>query len=641
YEGNRYFSISELRRLAQAGVEQESATGPIPYISAKILESYRKAGFPYVKVSNKEELSTTSFERFVWFNIDEGIRARMRDIVIRCRKKSRSDYYRERIIAGSSELVKSGYFHREDIQNGIDSLIVELQNEGYLKARVQSISEEITDDKRNVNVFITIDEGPQTKIQSIQFVGLHDFEESTVKSHLGLSEGEALSLNQLEKGLLTIETQMHEKGYLDAHIANRDSSLVNYYADNSRAKLKIVVNEGPQNRVSSIVISGNNITDSQVILNELDFKVGDILTPETLSNSQYQLQGTGLFSRVEFTILERGSENPNRTVAIQVDERDPGVFTFGAGFNNEYNFTVRGFAGVSYRNLGGTARGVSTRIELRRITDISVLEHSTSVGYYEPFIFSSRTRGRVNLTNSKSIYSRFTSDDLIISEDKTELNLILEKEVTRQFKASWNLWTLEVSERYEEESGKTIEAQNIGSIGPRFEYDLRDDVFQPSRGIYTQLSADYSDPILGSTNKIRFARVTGGLNHYIPLYKSSFVFANSLRGGYIGNLNREESEIPETKGFFLGGRATIRGFDPRAIPNKGDLGVEDDEPLTVPVDSHFYLIKSEIRFPIAGILGGVIFYDGGAVKITNFHQRDEYRDAAGLGIRINTPVGPL
>jgi outer membrane protein insertion porin family len=66
-------------------------------------------------------------------------------------------------------------------------------------------------------------------------------------------------------------------------------------------------------------------------------------------------------------------------------------------------------------------------------------------------------------------------------------------------------------------------------------------------------------------------------------------------------------------------------------------------------DSYYYLLKTELRFPIwktfpfIGELSGAIFYDGGAVYI---NQPDvnipyPYRDSVGLGLRIATPVGPL
>ena len=40
-------------------------------------------------------------------------------------------------------------------------------------------------------------------------------------------------------------------------------------------------------------------------------------------------------------------------------------------------------------------------------------------------------------------------------------------------------------------------------------------------------------------------------------------------------------------------------------------------------------------------LFGAVFYDGGQVLIDGFTFEDRWRDAVGIGIRYNTPVGPL
>jgi outer membrane translocation and assembly module TamA len=57
------------------------------------------------------------------------------------------------------------------------------------------------------------------------------------------------------------------------------------------------------------------------------------------------------------------------------------------------------------------------------------------------------------------------------------------------------------------------------------------------------------------------------------------------------------------------------------------------------------IVNSEARFPIPlkSGLGGVVFYDGGNVyaKI-NFSQLvNNYTNSVGVGLRYNTPVGPI
>ena len=131
----------------------------------------------------------------------------------------------------------------------------------------------------------------------------------------------------------------------------------------------------------------------------------------------------------------------------------------------------------------------------------------------------------------------------------------------------------------------------------------------------------------------------GGFNFYVPL-TSKWTFANSMRGGYITNLNRNDGSIPESRGFYLGGQSTIRGYNLNAIPYRTNLLDTDERALTILTHSYFYLLKSEIRFPIFKALGGVVFYDGGEVRIAQ-RNRDDYKHAVGAGIRIATPVGPV
>ena len=58
-------------------------------------------------------------------------------------------------------------------------------------------------------------------------------------------------------------------------------------------------------------------------------------------------------------------------------------------------------------------------------------------------------------------------------------------------------------------------------------------------------------------------------------------------------------------------------------------------------NSKYYLLKSELRFPIIDAWGGVLFYDAGAVEIAKVYQPQAFRQSAGLGVRYNTPVGPV
>jgi outer membrane protein assembly factor BamA len=71
------------------------------------------------------------------------------------------------------------------------------------------------------------------------------------------------------------------------------------------------------------------------------------------------------------------------------------------------------------------------------------------------------------------------------------------------------------------------------------------------------------------------------------------------------------------------------------------LEVTSSTQRLIRTDSHYVLIKNELRFPIHGEHGGVVFYDGGMVRVTGVDMGRPYRDSVGVGYRYNTPVGPF
>jgi outer membrane translocation and assembly module TamA len=93
--------------------------------------------------------------------------------------------------------------------------------------------------------------------------------------------------------------------------------------------------------------------------------------------------------------------------------------------------------------------------------------------------------------------------------------------------------------------------------------------------------------------------------------------------------------IPFFKRYFLGGANNLRGwgrFDVAPVSGSGyPLG-----------GASFLNFSTEVRMPIWGSLGGVLFLDGGNVWTDpwTFNLNDMRYDV-GPGIRYNTKIGPI
>ncbi len=669
FSGYKRFSLSDILKVVKLDEYQRTSLDPISEVAERIRRHYLSKGYPQVRVETRSEEVPQNFLRKAFVKIEEGPRVRITDIEIAGRVSRPPKIYTDFVKENSSSLIRSGYYNREDLDLGYRNLVTHLRNEGYLRARVQSSRLEYSADKQSTKVILVLDEGPLTQIQSIQFTGIKAFRPEELLEVLDLQNQTPLRLNRLEEGLSRLSGFYRDRGYLEMKLMTEQDKIIEYNERGTLAKLNLNIFEGPQVLISSISIEGNTFTKDYVIRQEIDLKPGDILTPTKVDESVIRLNRLGIFSRVNIRTLEEGTTIANRNIIISVSERDPGTFRVGVGANSERNLTLIGSTGVGYSNLWGTARGVSTRVRLSsNVSEVNYPEHEITLGYLEPFMFKSRTRGRVNLTQSRTVrnFDKAREITQIVSSDRVEF--LLERDLTRFFKLTWKAWSLDSRLEFErngycpdsDPDNRTKcpgSQQQVAKIGPILDLDFRDNSFLPTLGSYSRLAVDYSNPNLGSSKGIEFSKVDGLFTHYYRVLGSSrWIWANSIRGGYIKNHSQtENSGIPASEVFLLGGLSSVRGFDGTIegdrIPRKDELPIQNSTDLVIRDYGTYYLLKSEIRFPIYEEIGGVFFYDGGQVyspdferyktETTEYQFKRSYRDAAGFGLRYNTPVGPV
>ncbi|MEO7276265.1 MAG: BamA/TamA family outer membrane protein, partial [Vicinamibacterales bacterium] len=124
--------------------------------------------------------------------------------------------------------------------------------------------------------------------------------------------------------------------------------------------------------------------------------------------------------------------------------------------------------------------------------------------------------------------------------------------------------------------------------------------------------------------------------YYIPLGKRA-VIAVRARAGAIDGLGAADSEspVPFFKRYFLGGSTNLRGW-----------GRFDVSPLSgsgLPIGGQTTMnFSTEVRLPLFGSLGGVVFLDGGNVWRDPWDFNfNEMRYDVGPGLRYDTKIGPI
>lgn len=607
----------------------------------KLKTFYIAEGYPHINITAFETKKDNLIKLFL--NVDEGPFTKIVDFRIIGQYSQDENFYKKKFFELGSKKIRDKVFIKEDMDLAVKNLLIYLQNEGYVNAKFSRVFISTEREKPGNGVLvIQIEEGSKVEVSDVKFNGVSEDNLKAVTQAANISANQTLSLNELEEAIANIKNYYHEAGYIEFKLLNINTDLVTYTDNNTKLDLKFDIQEGPKVEVQSIVVEGNTRTQDKIIRIELDFKPGEILNPSRIEESISRLQRTGHFNSVEILTLEKDSNIAKRTVVVKVTERDPGLRVLGIGLTDENKGTLHGYAGVAYRNFEGRGIGASFRSELNyNFAEVKYLEQKHTFGFVYPYLFDTRARFRASATRSNTIAdSRINK----VSEANTAI-FSLEQDFTSHITGifSYTVSTYKdhgIDPQDEIKYGYSSESLVIGSVGPTLDIDYRDNLFNPTRGSFSRFSLEYAAEPLGNNNADDFYRITGQTTHYFP-FKDRFVFAQSLRGGYIKDIDDRGEGIPfDKKGFSLGGRTTIRGFESSEFfPTTAEIGAS----YRLQTSSSYELIKSEFRFPISEEydLSGAIFYDGGRVHIEGVQLTNDWRDAAGIGIRYNTPVGPL
>jgi outer membrane protein assembly complex protein YaeT len=676
FEGNEHFSDRFLKNALKNSNLNENTEVLVPQLEQNLIKIYKRSGFHFVRVSVKVRFSKDQTRAHVNFYIKENNLVKIDKIKF---SGEFPDFTKKELLRKvkkySTRNIGKGVYSESALNSGLTSLKNDFYNLGYFNAFVNLENIKFNRQKNSVSIFIKVYTNSPTQVTKVDFIGNKEVSDFWLSELLNIRKGEVLNLNRLEEGLNLIEDYYLQRGFLRVYVEK--DQILKYSTDFKTARISISITENEQTLVSSIKIRGNAKTKKSIILRELDFKAGEVLTADKISSSTASLSRLGFFSNIKILPLFKKFDALKGTpVEVIISERKSGVFTAGFSLSSELGFTAKTFAGLEYKNIRGTARDFLSRVELQRnLQDINYLENRVFMSYTEPYLFESDIKGRVNITRNDEIWDINAEDNVTLIESN-RIDFIMEKQLNSHTTLFLSPFSLDLrGERVFDRSITTKQpnsdiAEVISSVGSTLQFDFRNNPFIPTKGSLSRVQMEYATPLLGSRTRsaldnsknfeLEYLKVQGSYSFYRSV-SSSLIWAQSFRGGYLRNYSETGSNgvspFPKSRAFFLGGSTTIRGFDPsranERIPNDQYLdengGLFDGNTigggvLNIPEASYYYLTKTELRFPLSkdSSWWGAIFYDGGSVQITELSRDyDKWRHAVGIGFRFNTPLGPL
>jgi outer membrane protein assembly complex protein YaeT len=636
-QGNHHFTKRRLLKLLDLLGRPIVTDGTWRELARRIRRAYQEDGYYFARVDVRIESGSPKVVRY---DIEEGPVVHVAAVDFDGNNAVSAAELRAAMVTQPPSWVpwRAGVLLDDVLDEDLKQLWYLYRRHGYHAAEIIDVRTQIDRARGRANVTVVIEEGARTVVTTVERVGLIGV--STLPG-LRNRPGVPLNLDDVEVDRRALLAAQNQAGYPRAEVTSEVGAEAK---DGERAAtVRFVVTPGTYERVSTIIVQDNIDTKSRVVLRELSFHVGDPLDPEALVQSERRLYRLGLFRSVTVRPSADPAQDGARDVEVRVAEKAPGSIQFGGGYNTRDGF--RGFGEISQNNLQGLGRRISLRGEVSfQPSAVTPDEYLGNLGLRDPRIADSLWAGRANL-----IAQRSTRSVDQFSFERFAFVPAIERQVLPDLHAGVELQVEEIKVFDVEQDVLKFNPADDGrstaiSPGPFLVYDRRDDPFIPHRGVFDSLRLRYSAGWLGSS--LPLIKVLGQHSQYIPLGEGvTFVYA--LRAGWSESLENN-TQVPIRERFFLGGRTTVRGFSENSIGPTGS----SDNPIGGDWDAN---VNLELRFPLLWGVGGAVFTDGGGVYLHDVDRcestavggqhcavsLDNFRRSAGLGVRYDTPVGPL
>ena len=181
----------------------------------------------------------------------------------------------------------------------------------------------------NIAVVIDIEEGPQQVIHSLQVEGIERLSRDQILPLLSSVAGQPFSEFNVAVDRDTILAQYFEKGFPRATFEWNSTAA----AEPNRVDLHYVVHEGGQQFVRQVLISGNRVTRSRLINQNITLSPGDPLSPTAMTDTQRRLYGLGVFARVDAAIQNPDGDTDRKYVLYNLEEARR--YSLAVGFGAE------------------------------------------------------------------------------------------------------------------------------------------------------------------------------------------------------------------------------------------------------------------------------------------------------------------
>ena len=527
---------------------------------------------------------------------------------------------------------KKYFFDRSRFDADLKRMQAFYADRGYPDARVTGFDVKLNDKQNEVDLTVTIDEGEPVKAAAINFEGFDVIPPAhleDLKKRVPLKVGQPRDRQLVVTAHEIASNELKDHGYPYAKVTTRET----IGSDGKQTTITFTAEPGTIAYFGPIQIVGNKSVNDNIIRRELTFKPGDLYRRSIVQESQRRLYGLELFQFANIEPLNPEQQSAEVPMRVTVAEGNHQRVNFGVGYGTEENARVE--AEYHHVNFLGGARSAGAHVRW------SSLDRGARLDFNQPYFFrphfSLGAEGQQWYTYTPAYTSVVTGAKLTLTHranpgtswatsitsehDRSAIDASVLGDPTRRN----TLIALGLDPTTNEQNG------TLNALGFDFQHSTADNLLNAHHGYQLAFHTEEAGRLVPGT--FNYYALSADARHYLPL-NDNVVLASRVQIGNIRPFGNEQTNVPFSKKFFLGGATSVRGWGRYEVsPLASGLPIGGDSMLA---------FSEELRAMLRGNLGGVIFLDAGNVWAESFgHRLGDLRYSIGPGLRYQTPIGPI
>jgi outer membrane protein insertion porin family len=680
-----------LKRLSKTDIQDKIATqrihvregeplslGELQRVKTLIEDLYREKGYRFAQASYKVQ-DLAGNEKQVIFKVDEGDRVRIAKIAFTGNHvlgKLRLHFAMKDTKESNwiTRILKKDVYDPAKLQDDLDKIRDLYKSEGYKNVAIGEPKIEVKaknpnaalakDQQRRMFITIPIEESDRWKLGKVTLDGNKVYPDVVLRRAFKMKPGDWLRSKEFDEEIKKVNDTYHNTGYVFARI---DPEVIE--RPNNVADVLVHVTEGEQFKVGRIEFQGNERTQDKVLRREVRLFEGGLVNIGAVKNSVLKINQLGYFKLNEEdpVDIDTNSEKKEVNLLFKGAESNRTQLQFGGGWSELDGFFVQ--FSVSTKNFLGRGESVGVSVQTgyyRKVYDLTYnipwwLDKPQNLGF-RAFI-SDLDYTALNtdyIENAKGIVLSYGRNLGLFNSWSVAYNYTKHNDSENLLTPiSGVTGTTGVNTGTLGPITNTLPVQqffiNTSSIKPAWNYDSRDNPFQPTRGLKVAGSVEYGGGPLGGNDN--FLRPDLDIAIFRPVTTTGLktVFAFNAEAGLLHPTTNKA--LSPLEYFFIGGENSIRGMRFRSVTVRDsngnavfdpttEAGVGGDKYVTFNTEFHF-LVGGPFRilafFDAGNVYGFVPCAGGLAIRAPDCgHDQgwelNDLRKTAGIELRVTLPI---